>query len=214
MEVTKLAPGLWRWTARHPDWTSQDAGHWGPEVGSVYAETAAGIVLIDPLVPGERAERERFWQALDRDVDRLGSPQVLLTLFYHSRSAAEIGQRYGSRVWLEASAQALAGEDSVATDTFRAGDRIGDVRSCDARRCAEVVYWLPSHCALVAGDVLLGRAGGGVRVCPDDWMGDTPPAAVRTALRALLDLPVELVVPAHGEPVLEGGREALARALA
>jgi hypothetical protein len=29
----------------------------------------------------------------------------------------------------------------------------------------------------------------------------------------LLDLPVELVLPAHGDPVLEHGREALARAL-
>ena len=34
------------------------------------------------------------------------------------------------------------------------------------------------------------------------------------ALRPLLDLPVEMVLVSHGEPVLSGGREAIACALA
>ena len=33
------------------------------------------------------------------------------------------------------------------------------------------------------------------------------------ALLPLLDLPIEIVLPAHGKPVLEGGREALETAL-
>ena len=33
------------------------------------------------------------------------------------------------------------------------------------------------------------------------------------ALRVLLDLPVELVLVSHGEPVLQGGRAAIERAL-
>jgi len=36
---------------------------------------------------------------------------------------------------------------------------------------------------------------------------------LREALRPLLGLPVELVLVSHGEPVLEGGREAIAKAL-
>jgi hypothetical protein len=36
---------------------------------------------------------------------------------------------------------------------------------------------------------------------------------MRAALRPLLDLPIELILVSHGEPVLAGGREALARAL-
>ena len=35
-----------------------------------------------------------------------------------------------------------------------------------------------------------------------------------TALKKLLELPVEVVLPAHGDPVLANGHEALARALA
>ena len=66
MDVEQLAPGLWRWD------------------GSVYVETAEAIVLIDPVVPAD--EPERFWRALDRDVERCGVPvHVLLT---SSRSSA------------------------------------------------------------------------------------------------------------------------------
>ena len=61
MIVTELAPGLWRWTARHPDWTEDDAGDWDSDVGCVYCEVDGGIVTIDPLVPSEQADRDRFW---------------------------------------------------------------------------------------------------------------------------------------------------------
>jgi hypothetical protein len=38
-------------------------------------------------------------------------------------------------------------------------------------------------------------------------------AQLRTALQPLLELPVEMVLVSHGEPVLSGGREALVQAL-
>jgi glyoxylase-like metal-dependent hydrolase (beta-lactamase superfamily II) len=78
-----------------------------------------------------------------------------------------------------------------------------------------VLYWLGDHRALVAGDVLLGADRGSIRVCPDSWNADEPRGRrLRQALRPLLDLPVEMVLVAHGEPVLRNGREALAAALA
>ena len=76
--------------------------------------------------------------------------------------------------------------------------------------------WIPAHRALVAGDVLLGTGAGGIRVCPDSWLvpGVTG-SMLRDALQPLLDLPVERSwLVAHGEPVLGGGRDALAAALA
>ena len=56
MNVSELAPGLWRWTALHPDWKEGEG--WEQEVGCVYYEAADATVLIDPLVP---AEQERFF---------------------------------------------------------------------------------------------------------------------------------------------------------
>jgi hypothetical protein len=62
--------------------------------------------------------------------------------------------------------------------------------------------------------VLLG-APVGVRVCPDSWLDErSSPSSIRSALRPLLDLPIERVLVSHGEPVLENGRAALEGALA
>ena len=75
----EIAPGLWRWTGFHEEWKE--------DVGCVYFETEDGVVLIDPLVPPEDADR--FWKALDRDVRRRDAPvHVLVTVFWHTRSAA------------------------------------------------------------------------------------------------------------------------------
>ena len=88
MDVRELAPGLWRWTGWHEEWKQ--------EVGCVYYEHAGEVCLIDPLVPPE--DPDRFWAALDRDVERAGgSVHVLLTVFWHARSAGEVVARYGAR---------------------------------------------------------------------------------------------------------------------
>ena len=83
MEVSELGPGLWRWTASHPDWHAD--ADWERDVGCVYYESPAATVLIDPLIP---PERQRFLDALDRDVERRGLPvSILLTCAWHSRSS-------------------------------------------------------------------------------------------------------------------------------
>jgi glyoxylase-like metal-dependent hydrolase (beta-lactamase superfamily II) len=215
VEVGEIAPGLWRWTTRHPEWTPANEG-WEPEVGCVYYEARDAVVLIDPLVPVDAGERDRFWRSLDRDVAALARPlAILLTVFWHERSAAELADRYPrTSVW--AHARAVARLEVQVTNPFTLDDRLpSGVQAFDANRRDEVVYWMPEHRALVAGDVLLGDGRGGVRVCPDSWLPDgVTPSAFRVSLRPLLQLPVERVLVSHGEPVLENGRELLARALA
>jgi hypothetical protein len=80
------------------------------------------------------------------------------------------------------------------------------------------MIWLPAPRALIPGDRLLGDAAGGLRLCPDSWLRYLPSGmrqeGLRAALRPLLDLPVEQVLVSHGEPVLQNGRAAIARALA
>ena len=77
------------------------------------------------------------------------------------------------------------------------------------------MYWIPQHRTLVPGDVLLGAAGGGLRLCPRSWLPESTTVEMLAAsLRPLLDLPVTRVLVSHGEPVLRNGRAALERALA
>ena len=215
----EVAPGLWRWTAPHPDWTPEaDEGGegWGRDVGCLYLEASDALVLFDPLEPDEADERERFWRALDRDVETRGTPHVLLTIYWHTRSSQAVLDRYaGAHVWAHESTREEIGKRVRYTDTFSFGDKLpGGVVAIDALRAQEVMYWLPDQATLVTGDVILGTHDGGLRVCPDSWLPDeTDRREFRGALRTLLDLPIERVIVSHGEPVLRDGREALARAL-
>ena len=212
MDVAELAPGLWRWTALHPDW--KPTSDWPQAVGCVYAETAGSVILIDPLVPGEPAARETFLRHLDADVERNGKPvAILLTISWHERSAGELAERYGATVW--AHERAATQLETPVSNPFTPGDVLpGGVIAVDAQPADETLYWLPEHRALVAGDALLGDDDGGVRVPPGSWLDGATEVDLKVALRGLLDLPVELVLVSHGEPVLEGGTAALARALA
>ena len=166
MDVVELAPGLWRWTTAHPDWTPEQGGPegWEREVGSVYCKAGDDVVLVDPLVPSEDAERERFWQALDRDVAGASTVHVLLTCVWHARSSAEIVDRHGGRLWTPAD-----GREACPVAWRRSTRR-------SRTRCSSI---LSSHAALVAGDTLLGDGAGGVRLCPESWLGGRD-AAERT----------------------------------
>jgi glyoxylase-like metal-dependent hydrolase (beta-lactamase superfamily II) len=187
--VEELAPGLWRWTALHPEW--HEGADWEPDVGCVYVETPAATVLIDPLVPLAE-DRASFLEALDKDVQRRRLPlAILLTCEWHRRSTDELAERYGAEVGLL--------PDGVVALPFELVE--------------ETMYWVPAHGALVPGDSLMGDADGGLRICPDTWLEGDAPARLRVALRALLDLPLERVLVSHGAPVLADGRAALERAL-
>jgi glyoxylase-like metal-dependent hydrolase (beta-lactamase superfamily II) len=216
VQVEELRPRLWRWTTRHPEWTTDEGGEdgWGPVVSSTYHETDEAVVLIDPLVPEAPDERERFLRALDRDVERVGAPlAILLTIYWHERSAEELAGRYGAAIWAPRAALRRMAID--VSHPFEPGDAVpGRAEAVDAGRPGEVLFWLAEPRALVAGDVLLGSPTG-IRLLPESWLKPgVSPADLRRSLRPVLELPIELIVLAHGDPVLDGAHDALARSLA
>ena len=201
MEPSELRPGLWRWTAHHPEWKH--------DVGSVAVEGADDLVLIDPLL--DRPD------GLDALVRRVGKPvTVLVTIFWHTRSADVVAGRHGARVLAPSGGRAAVKRRAPTTEPFRPGDPLpGGVEAIATARSSEVVYWVPAHRAVVPGDVLLGADGGGVRMCPRSWLPEsTSIDALRASLRPLLERPVTRVLVSHGDPVLRNGRAALEQALA
>jgi glyoxylase-like metal-dependent hydrolase (beta-lactamase superfamily II) len=185
--LEELRPGLKRWTAPHPEWKPEEDEldeSYRPVASLLYRARDA-LVVVDPLVPDE------LWPALDAEVEGAAAPFVVLTTIrFHERSRDAVIERYGGEL-----------------------DRLPDgVRSFRAERGDEIVLWLEDARALVFGDAVLGDQQGGLRVSP--WFRtDEDRERTVAALRLLLDLPIELVLPAHGNVVLAGGREALARAL-
>ena len=50
IEPSEVAPGLWSWSRRHPEW---HPGDFGAEVASFLARAGDRTLLLDPLLDGE-----------------------------------------------------------------------------------------------------------------------------------------------------------------
>jgi hypothetical protein len=196
MEPTELRPGLYRWTAAHPNYDPdpepESPADWPEQVGCVAYEAPAALVLVDPLVP------EDLWPALDRLAEGR-RVAVLTTIGFHRRSRDAVAARYGA-------------------STSRAKPNLPEgVETIPIRGAGETMIWIPEHAALVPGDRILGGSDGGLRLCPESWLSYLQSGMTRDELREallpLLELPVDLVLVSHGEPVLSNGRAALAKAL-
>jgi hypothetical protein len=209
--MREVRPGLWHWQAPHPDWTADE--WWPQEVSSYGIVFGDDFVLFDPLsVPHELLER---------------ATAVVLTAPYHERDARSLGLPVHTppadtwQDWVEkfgVDPDQVRGMESDDLAWLRAGEGEGHfhdpgpwpfgIEAYAGRENNDLVLWLPSINAIVTGDSLsdfgdgLGvQLGGRKHVTRDD---------VAQQLRPLLDLPVELVLPAHGDPV---GRAELERAL-
>jgi hypothetical protein len=219
--MRELRPGLWQWQAPHPEWSESE--DWPRDVSSCAIDDGTRLLLFDPLaVPDEllelTAERE---------------PAIVLTAPWHERDAQSLVERLGAPVFAPPADTAQDLMDKYGIAAERAGDGSPDLRwlragSAEAhwyeagdrlpfgaeafrgREHNDLVLWLERWNAVVTGDSL-ADFGTGLAI-QTEWVGkgDTV-ESVAARLRPLLDLPVEFVLPAHGEPT---DRSALERALA
>jgi glyoxylase-like metal-dependent hydrolase (beta-lactamase superfamily II) len=194
--VNELAPGLWHWTARHPEWTDEDdaAQHgWGPEVSSYAVRCGDQLVLIDPVLPPDGLA----------GLPGIADAVVVLTCPWHLRDAPSLGRP----VW----APPPEGPRDWPAHEFHAGETLPfGMRAYEGLEPVDLVLWIESHGALVFGDTLIDR-GRGLEL-PDNWgPAGADHAAVLAALRPCLELGVRFALPTHGPP---GDAAALACALA
>ncbi|HKC77107.1 MAG TPA: MBL fold metallo-hydrolase [Gaiellaceae bacterium] len=211
--MRELRPGLWHWQAPHPG-RSPDAP-WPQPVSSYAIQVGDDLLLFDPLaVPDELRER---------------ATAVVLTAPYHDRDARSLGVPVHAppadtwEDWVEkfgVDPDQVRGMESDDLAWLRSGEGEGaghfhepgpwpfGIHAYAGREANDLILWLPGHNAVVTGDTLsdfgdgLGiQMGGRTHRTRDE---------VAAQLRPLLDLPIELVLPAHSEPV---GRDALERAL-
>ena len=195
-----MKPGIWHWKAPHPEWTAPE--DWTQTDVSSYAiDDGQRLLLFDPLeVPA--------------DIEALASnrePIIVLTCPWHRRDAPALAEQHG---WpIHVPPPDPPDPDPVQGEVFEAGERLPiGVTAYLGMEPNDLLLWVDSHRALVAGDTLLDRGEG--LVFPLDWAdrgtGEAP-EKILERLRDLLDLPIELVLPTHGAPA---DRAALERALA
>jgi glyoxylase-like metal-dependent hydrolase (beta-lactamase superfamily II) len=120
---------------------------------------------------------------------------IVLTCPWHRRDAHSLAQRLGAPIQVPPPDE--GDPDPVGVEAF------------PGMEPNDLMLWVESRRALVAGDTLIDR-GNGLEF-PVDWANKgVPPEQILEALRPLLELPVELVLATHGGPT---DRAALERAL-
>jgi hypothetical protein len=211
--MRELRPGVWHWQTRHPDWTEGD-DWWPPDVSSYAIDLGEQFLLFDPLgVPDELRER---------------ATAVVLTAPYHERDARSLGLPVHTppadtwQDWVEKfgiDPEKVRGMESEDLAWLRAGEGEGHfhgpgawpfgIHAYAGREDNDLILWLPAVGALVCGDTI-SDFGEGMHIALGGRKHVTE-EQITERLQPLLDLPVELVLPAHGEP---GGRELLEQALA
>ena len=221
--MRELQAGLWHWQAPHPAWTHDQ---WWPQAVSSYAfDDGPRLLLFDPLaVPDEilalAAGREPVivltapWHERDAQslVERLGAPVFTPP----PDTAADLVRKYGldpeqiPEGWHSSDVEWLVVDGGGEGHVFAAGDRLPiGVEVFPGRSHNDVVLWVERVGAVVTGDSLVDFERG-FEVPQEVVEHGSTRAQVIADLRPLLELPVELVLPAHGAPT---DRAALERAL-
>ena len=219
--MRELQTGLWHWQTPHPAWEPGEP--WLQEVSSYAIDDGRRLLLFDPLGMPEEIEE----LAAERET------AIVLTCPWHERDTQSLVERLGVPVFAPppetqedlmekfgiTAEQAAGGSPDLRwlreSETFEkhwvlAGDRLPvEVEAFLGKDPKDLVYWIESQRALIAGDSL-GDFGQGLEINVR-WLpkGETR-EKVADDMRPLLDLPFELVLPTHGEPT---DRAAVERAL-
>ena len=191
--MQEISPGLWHWTARHE--------HIGVDVSSYYLESER--VVIDPMVPSEGLE----W------FKRHGTPEhVLLTNRHHDRHSWQLHDAFGCTVHcIRNGVYEIEGRGPV--EAFDFGDELpgGAIAyEVDAICPDETALHIPAHNALACADGVM-HYGESLGFVPDQYMDDPEQTkrGLRDAYARLLELEFDVLLVAHGTPVVGGAKEAL-----
>jgi glyoxylase-like metal-dependent hydrolase (beta-lactamase superfamily II) len=191
--MREISPGLWHWTARHE--------HLGIPVSSYYL--TAERVVLDPMIPAEGIQ----W------FNEHGAPEhVLLTNRHHDRHAWRLRERFGCTIHcVRNGTYELDARGPV--EPFDFGDELPGgavVYEIDAICPDETALHIPGHNALACADGVI-HYGEELGFVPEQYMDD--PEATKPALRAayagLLGLDFDVLLVAHGNPVIGGAKDAL-----
>ena len=195
MAVKEIAPGVWHWTAPHD--------RIGVEVSSYYLMPER--VVLDPMLPSDGVE----W------FDEHEPPEhVVLTNRHHDRHAWDLQERFDCMVHCPRNGMYEI-EGRGRAEPFDFGDTLPGglvAHEIDAICPDETALHIPSHSAVACADGVISRDDRLAFV--GDALMDEPEqtkASLKAAYRRLLDQVSEfdLLLLAHGGPVVGGGGQAL-----
>jgi glyoxylase-like metal-dependent hydrolase (beta-lactamase superfamily II) len=191
--MQEISPGLWHWSTPHD--------RIGVEVSSYYLEVER--VAIDPMAPPD---------VLDWFEQRGGPEHILLTNRHHDRNSWRLRDAFGSTVHcIRNGVYEIEGRGPV--EAFDFGDELPGgavVYEVDAICPDETALHIPAHAALACADGVV-HYGAALGFVPDRLMDEPEQTkrGLREAYGRLAALDFDVLLLAHGTPVVGGAREAL-----
>jgi glyoxylase-like metal-dependent hydrolase (beta-lactamase superfamily II) len=191
--MREIAPGIWHWTARHERIEIDVSSHYLSEER----------VLIDPMLPPEGLG---WFEQHDPPA------HLVMSNRHHDRHAWRLQEAFGCTVHcVRNGLHEIEGRGEV--EPFDFGDELPGgiaVHEIGAICPDEAALHIPRHGALVCADGVI-RYGEELTFVPDQFMDDPEDTKrrLRDAYRPLLDLDFDLLLLAHGNPLPQGGKDAL-----
>ena len=192
--MKEILPHVFHWARVHPTI--------GIAVSSYYLADEG--ILIDPLIPDEGLE----WFSKPPG-------QVLLTNRHHYRESGNFADRFGCTVHcVEQGMHEFTKGESV--DPFKFGDElVGRIAALEIGVICpdETALYIPRGEGLFAfADGVVREGDGPLSFVPDQYMGEDPAgikAGLKEAYGKLLDRDFDHLLLAHGDPWIEGGKQAV-----
>ncbi len=158
--MENITEGLWRWTARHPEW---HPGDFGDEVAGFAADAGDGtLLLIDPLLP---PDPEPVLHVLDERAGAAKRVAILISIPYHVRSSEELWKRYRKDAEVTIHGHRACTKRLKDKKAFREIDPAVPLpagvtaHAIGKPRRYETPLHVPSHSALVFGDAVAETDG-------------------------------------------------------
>jgi glyoxylase-like metal-dependent hydrolase (beta-lactamase superfamily II) len=180
---------------------------WAERVGYFFYGTmvaAEGGLIIDPVDPTPDV------------LAALNAKTIVLTNRNHFRAAALVKEKTGARVLVHPDDTAFVVAKGVTVDgPLAVGDQVGPFTIVDAsgKSPGEIALHWPERRILIVGDACVCKTPGQLALLPEKVMDD--PARLRRSLARIAEtLDFDTVLCGDGEPILTGGRAALAALVA
>jgi len=193
-EYSTVRPGLFHWQGYEPAVKC--------DCSSTAIVTPAGLVFIDPIPLAEAALKDLVAESFSAPA------AVVLTSGNHQRESLGLAKRFGIPVF----APEDAGDDIIADQRFRSGEPVAGMESIALPGFGPGETAFLHEEALIFGDALINLEPEGLRLLPEKYREDKKESL--RSLAALRSLKPQVLLFAHGQPIVQNAAARLSVCLA
>lgn len=193
-EYATLRPGLFHWQGYEPEVKC--------DCSSTAIVTPAGLIFIDPIPLSKEALQGLV-------ADSFSAPSaVVLTSGNHQRESLVYSKKFG----IPAFAPIDSGEDIIADKRFVPSNPVAGMKSIPLPGFGPGETAFFHDGVLIFGDTLINLEPEGLRLLPEKYREDKKQAL--HSLTVLKSLKAEVLLFAHGNPIIQKATSCLADCLA